>query len=114
MVTYSNPQSLMAEIGKKIARHRLNKNITQASLAKDAGIALRTLRRLEAGKTSSMDTFLRVLIFLGLDDALVHVFPLNDTIRPIERMKYGDKLRQRARPKPKKPGASTWSWGEGH
>ena len=113
MTTYSNTQALMAGIGKKIARHRLNRNITQATLARDAGIALRTLRRLEAGKTSSMDTFLRVLMFLGLDDTLLLIFPHDDTIRPIDRMKYGDKLRQRARPKPKKA-SDTWIWGEGH
>ena len=43
-----------SEIGPRQARLKLSRNVTQSILAKDAGIGLRTLRRLEAEKPSSM------------------------------------------------------------
>lgn len=45
-----SPESLAEEIGKKLARFRLSRNITQSKLAEDAGVSERTLRRLESGE----------------------------------------------------------------
>ena len=53
----STPRQLEFEIGSRLARLRLSHNVTQSMLAKDAGIGLRTLRRLETGESSSFDTF---------------------------------------------------------
>lgn len=44
----------------KIAKLRLARNFTQKMLPREADIGLRTLRRLEAGQPTSLDTFLRV------------------------------------------------------
>ena len=40
--------------------------MTQKTLAREAGIGLRTLRRLEAGQPTSLDSFLRTALALGL------------------------------------------------
>ena len=40
---------LCAELGARLAKIRLSRNITQEALAREAGIGVRTLRRLEAG-----------------------------------------------------------------
>jgi transcriptional regulator with XRE-family HTH domain len=37
------------QLGDRLAAQRLNRNLTQRQLADDAGVALNTLRRLEAG-----------------------------------------------------------------
>ena len=66
MKAVHHPRQLMATIGKRLARERLTRNITQATLARETGIALRTLRRLEAGQPSTLDTFLRVADGLDL------------------------------------------------
>ncbi len=98
-----------SEIGARLARLRLSRNVTQAMLAQDAGIGLRTLRRLEAGEPSTFDTFLRVALALGLGDAVLGAVPLSE-VRPIERVSRTGFERQRARPKPRRDPNSTWTW----
>ena len=103
--------SLRAEVGSRLARIRLSRNITQEALAQEAGIGLRTLRRLEADGSCTLDSFLRVIIILGLADHLLSTIPAQD-IRPIERIGARHSERKRARPardqRPKKP----WTWGD--
>lgn len=98
------------EIGERLARLRLSRNVTQATLAEQAGIGVRTLRRLEAGEPSTLDTFLRVASALDLEDDILAVLP-EGQIRPIERVSRKGNQRQRARPTEAKPGRPTWKWG---
>ena len=102
---------LMSEVGHRLSKIRLSRNITQDYLAQHAGIGLRTLRRLERGESSKLDSFLRVVIALGYTDDLLGIFPVHD-IRPIERMESKRKERKRARPSEAKPNDSTWTWKE--
>ena len=67
------------------------------ALAAKAGIAKSTLRRLEAGQPSTLDTFLRVLIALDMADNMTLAVP-EQLVSPIELMDLG-RQRQRARPK---------------
>ena len=105
------PGGLCAELGARLAKIRLSRNITQEALAREAGIGLRTLRRLEAGGSCTLDSFLRIVAVLGLTDHLLSAVPAQD-IRPIERISARRSERKRARPArhpaPKKP----WTWGE--
>lgn len=102
---------LEARIGTRLARLRLSRNITQAALARRAGIGVRTLRRFEAGDPSTLDTFLRIATALELDEALLAALPEAD-IRPIERVATKGRARQRARPAPPAPPEAPWTWGE--
>ncbi len=104
-----NPFQLAREIGQRIARLRLSRNITQAMLANEAGMSPRTLRRMEAGQPVSLDNFLRVAISLKLADGLLAAVPSYD-VRPIERVERRRKERQRARPKRTDPQPPAWSW----
>ena len=105
-------QLLEAEIGSRVARLRLSQNITQAMLAQEAGIAVRTLRRLESGQPSTLDTFLRVALALNLDETILSVLPAGH-IRPIERVSKIRAERRRARPKPHPNNQSiNWVWGD--
>lgn len=104
-------RQLEVEIGQRLARLRLARNVTQATLAGKAGIGARTLRRLEAGEPSTLDTFLRVAAALDLEDALLSAMP-DGEIRPIERVSRKGTERQRARPNPDNPEKSTWTWGD--
>lgn len=99
------------DIGQRLARLRLARNVTQADLAERAGIAVRTLRRLEAGEPSTLDTFLRVAAVLDLEEAILSALPAGD-IRPIERVSQKGRERQRARVPSEQPRTSTWTWGE--
>lgn len=102
---------LCAELGARLAKMRLSRNITQEALAREAGVGPRTLRRLEAGGSCTLDSFLRIVLILGLTDHLLSTIPAQD-IRPIERIGTQRSERKRARSTrhqaPKRP----WAWGE--
>lgn len=104
--------AVLAEIGGRLSRLRLQRNLTQAQLAREAGVSKRTLVRLESGESSQMTNFIRVLRALGLMgnlDALVPP-PLPS---PIEQLRSRSKDRRRASPVVKKsapPG--NWTWGD--
>jgi putative transcriptional regulator len=104
-------QQIEQEIGQRLARLRLTRNVTQADLADKAGIGVRTLRRLEAGDPSTLDTFLRVAMALDLEDVILSALPEGE-IRPIERVSQKGGERKRARPASEHPKTSTWTWGE--
>lgn len=105
------PPALRVELGRRFANLRLARNVTQRALAADAGIGLRTLRRIEAGQAASLDNVLRLAIVLDVADGLLNAVPAQE-IRPIERLDSGGRERRRARPRkadlPKEP----WSWAD--
>ena len=107
----STSRQLELEIGARLARLRLSRNVTQSMLAQDAGIGLRTLRRLETGESSTFDTFLRVALALDLGDAVLGAIPTG-RIRPIERVSRTRSERRRARPQPREVREPTWTWGD--
>ncbi|CAL4870034.1 hypothetical protein MMA231_04332 (plasmid) [Asticcacaulis sp. MM231] len=101
-----------AQLGDRLSKLRLSRNLTRAQLAKETGTSQRTLARLEAGEGGSLDSFIRVLLALNLETNLLSVLP-DPAVRPIERVKLQGKERQRARPvqAETKP-ASEWAWGD--
>lgn len=104
-------RQLEEALGKRIEDIRLSRNITQKMLANEAGISERTLWRLETGHGVSLDTFIRVLIALKLQDRLVELLP-DQEIRPMERIMKNKTERKRARPIKNKEVDDSWSWSE--
>ena len=69
-------EALLQELGQRIARLRLERNLSQAQLAEQAGISKRTLERLEAGASATqLSLFLRVLRQLDLLERLELLLP---------------------------------------
>jgi transcriptional regulator with XRE-family HTH domain len=85
--------------------------MTQAELASNAGVSTRTINRLENGEGVSLDTFIRVLKALNLQDNLKNFLP-DLSVRPIERVRLGGRERKRARPIKTNRKESTWTWGD--
>jgi len=104
-------RALRIELGRRLAKLRLARNVTQRTLAEDAGIGVRTLRRLEAGEPCGLDTLLRVAIALGRGEALLNAVPPRE-VRPIERVDSGGRERQRARPRKRVSPEDPWSWAK--
>lgn len=104
-------RALRIELGRRLAKRRLARNVTQQALAEEAGIGLRTLRRIEAGHPCSLDSFLRLASVLGVAEALLSTVPSGE-IRPIERADSGGRERQRARGRRGWPPKEPWSWAE--
>jgi len=101
-----------AALCRRLESIRLSRNITQAQLAEEAGVSQRTVGRFEKGQGVSMDTFIRVMMALNIQQNLEALLP-DPAVRPIERIGMGNGERKRARPdrSPDKP--SPWSWGDG-
>jgi putative transcriptional regulator len=101
-----------AALCKRLESVRLSRNITQAQLAEKAGVSLRTIGRLEKGQGISVDTFIRVMTALGIQQNLGSLLP-DPMVRPIERVGIGGAERKRARPAQPGDKRPAWSWGDG-
>jgi putative transcriptional regulator len=101
-----------AALCKCLESIRLSRNITQAQLAEEAGVSPRTIGRLEKGQGVSMDTFIRIMMALNIQQNLEALMP-DPTVRPIERVGIGAGERKRARPAKSIDELPTWSWGDG-
>ena len=105
-------EQIEAVLCKRLESIRLSRNITQAQLAEEAGVSPRTIGRLEKGQGVSVDTFIRIMIALGIQQSLEALLP-DPTVRPIERVGIGAGERKRARPTQSSNERPTWSWGDG-
>ncbi|MBN2653131.1 MAG: helix-turn-helix domain-containing protein [Spirochaetales bacterium] len=109
--TIATSQQIESHLARQIEEIRISRNITQQQLADEAGISLRTLGRLAKGEGVSLDTFLRIIIALNLQDNLKTMLP-DPSIRPMERISNKGKERKRARPKEYFVMEKEWSWGD--
>jgi transcriptional regulator with XRE-family HTH domain len=58
--------AVLAELGHRLERHRLERNWTQAGLAAEAGIGQATVQRAERGQSVQMTSMIKLLRALGL------------------------------------------------
>ena len=105
-------EALLQELGQRIARLRLERNLSQAQLAEQAGISKRTLERLEAGAAATqLSLFLRVLRQLDLLERLELLLP-EPQASPLALLEQQQSTRKRAsRRRVAKP-ASSWALGQ--
>ena len=107
-------EAILNEIGNRIARRRLELQLTQADLAEQAGVAKRTVERIEGGASAQMSSLIRLFRVLELLPGLELLLPERQP-SPMELLKHKGKPRQRAsgsrgagrveEPKP-------WSWDD--
>ena len=71
----SSDRAVLIELGSRISQHRLAHNQSQAELSRAAGISKRTLERLEAGESTQLTNFIRVLRALDLGSGLNALIP---------------------------------------
>ena len=104
--------AILAELGERLARRRLDLQLTQADAAEQAGIAKRTLERIEAGHSAQMSSMIRIFRVLDLLPGLESLIPEAGP-RPMDLLKRKGKVRQRAS-KRRRPEQSDkpWSWGD--
>jgi transcriptional regulator with XRE-family HTH domain len=107
--------AVLAELGRRLARHRLERNWTQAELAAKAGIGQATVQRAERGESVQMTSLIKLLRTLellgGLDVALPESIDL--PIAQLERAQR--KIRGRAsghRRRRTESDERPWRWGE--
>ena len=126
--------AVLAELGRRLTRHRLERNWTQAELAAEAGVGQATVQRAERGESVQMTSMIKLLRALellgGLDVAVPESIDL--PIAQLEREQR--KTRRRARGRHGRPGGGPrarrdcrgaarrgrgrrdeepWKWGDG-
>ena len=109
---HNSPQVIMVELGSRIAHRRIEMGLSQAQIAKQAGVGKRTLERIESGKDTQLSTLIRLLRCLELTDRLDLLIP-EAKATPIEMLKLQQQPpRQRASSKRKKEVQKPWKWGD--
>ena len=104
--------AVMAELGARLERVRLERNQTQAALAREAGISRRTLVRLEQGEGGvGTAGLLRVLRALGLLDRVELLVP-EPLPSPIEQLSLQGRRRRRASGERRDSAVPGWSWAD--
>lgn len=91
----NSDQAVLKEMGERLARTRLERNLSQELLAKEAGVSKATVERLEAGDPVKSSSLVRVLRSLGRLEALDQLVP-EPLPSPIERLRLQGRRRQRA------------------
>ncbi len=114
MIIYSEESkstTIEASLCRQLDALRVAQNITQKELSELSGVSVPTLSRMKNGKGISLNTFIRILMALGIVDNLSALLP-DPKVRPMER-EDGGKERKRARAvKPTAHQPGTWQWGD--
>lgn len=108
--------AVLAELGRRLERHRLERNWTQAELASEAGIGQATVQRAERGESVQMTSMIKLLrtleLLAGLDLAVPEAIDL-----PIARLEREQRARRR-RARGRRGGRHAesteepWTWGD--
>lgn len=112
MITeYASNMEIQRDLGQRIKSLRLSMNITQAELARRAGISLKTVGNLESGKDVSLRVLIEALRVLGIAGRMELLIP-QEEMRP-SQVYYAQEVRKRAgrqaitvQEKPE------WKWGD--
>ena len=114
MIKYSNndwrsmgDKYIIEQIGLFIKKHRLNKNMTQETVAKKAGLSRSTVSLLENGESATFATFIQILRVLDLL-YIMEIFRVEKDISPIALAKLERKERQRSSGKEKETPKTDW------
>ncbi len=77
-IEYLTPNNaILRELGTRFARIRKQQGYSQLRLANEAGIGVATLRRIEAGRDSQMETWLKLMKSLQMTTAIDNLLPEN-------------------------------------
>ena len=100
---------IIIELTKRMRQQRLNLNMTQKELAEKSRLHPQTIKNFEAGKTTSLATFIAIMRVLGDLNTLDTIFP-DPGISPIELLKLKGNVRERASGYGKSDDESTTEW----
>lgn len=97
-IVNQTPEEMEAGLGEKLRALRLSKNLDQKTLAERAGLSVRALRNLEAGRGSTIKTLVCVLRALGRQAWLDTIAPVA-TINPVHLTREAQPRQRASRPR---------------
>ena len=106
-VEYITPEDeILKELGKRLARVRKQQWFSQTRLAEKAGLGVATIRRIELGQDSQMESWLKLMKSLQMISAIDALLP--ETYRsPMTEALSNSKKRRK-----KKAAPSDSMWGD--
>lgn len=108
----NSDRAILEALGARIARCRLNRNLTQDAFAELAGVSRPTVARLESGHSTTLSNLIRVLRALNLVANLDLLVP-EPPISPIQQLKTQKQQRVRAsRASAVAEPSGPWKWGD--
>lgn len=108
----NSDETVLRELGSRLSRTRLERNLSQEQLANEAGVGKSTVERIEAGREVKLTSFVRILRALGQLEDLDRLIP-EPLPSPIERIRMQGRRRQRATQARDREGAdeaAPWRW----
>ncbi len=108
--------AVLTNLGQRLERTRLARNLTQQQLATAAGLSKRTVERIEAGRSNQLTNLIRLFRALGIAEQLEQLAP-EPPPSPIAQLEQrrGAQPRQRASRKTAKVAttpARPWTWAD--
>jgi transcriptional regulator with XRE-family HTH domain len=107
--------AVLAELGRRLAKHRLERNWTQADMAAEAGLGQATVQRAERGESVQMTSMIKLLRTLGLLGAFDAAVPESITLPIAQLEREQRRTRKRARGGGRaatNPSEKPWTWGD--
>ena len=105
-------ETVLAVIGERLQQHRIELELTQAELAEQAGVAKRTVERIEAGHSTQTQTLIRILRVLDLLPGIDRLLP-PATPSPMDLLRRRGKPRRRAASRRRgEESGKPWSWDD--
>lgn len=104
-------QLIVRALGERLSRLRLERNLTQAALAEQAGVSKRTVERIEAGGPTQLVNLVRVCRALDLLDRFETLIP-EPIVSPVAQLRMQGRQRKRATAKPPVAPQPKWEWGD--
>ncbi|MBK9387575.1 MAG: helix-turn-helix domain-containing protein [Planctomycetes bacterium] len=106
---------VLRELGRRLAHVRKQRELSQEDLAQAAGLGVATLRRLEDGKDGKLGSWLRLLMALGMAEAIEALLPA-ELRSPLAEVKGRRARRARAKEapaaRPELPPSAGFVWGD--
>lgn len=87
--------AILAELGRRLRRERLNANISRKKLAEKTSVSVRTIINAEEGKNCSLVTLIGIFRGLGLLSDFNAFLP-ETVISPVQLSAMNGKVRERA------------------
>jgi transcriptional regulator with XRE-family HTH domain len=111
--------AVLSELGRRLERHRLERNLTQRELASEAGIGQATVQRAERGESVQLTSMIKLLRALELLAGLDFAIPESIDLPVAQLQREQRKRRRRARGRrgrrggpPAESAEEPWRWGD--
>lgn len=111
VINIMSDEAVLEEFGDRLSRARIDRDLTQAELAHEAGVSKRTVERIENGHSAQMSSVIRVLRALDMLENLDALVP-EPGPRPVELLRMKGSERRRASSPGRPKGESDWAWAD--